>query len=540
MNTLGSRSTAAPFIVCALLLALLVTACTPEAIQEVISDAVESAAESSAQDGKPESSSGSQGDSDSGSPSGDGKPVDSSPQQDEPSSDDSSSSGDADSGQASPQGLDYSLFPNYGQIDLESGFTPDPHTLDMLSGGSVDASYLDNPDCNGYATPAPDFRIYWSGDSNRLRFFFVGEGDTTLIINEPSGAWYCNDDSFSSMHPTVTFNSPNQGQYDIWVGSFGSGDFIPGTLYITELDAGPEDSQNGTPITGDSDFLDFSLSPNYGEMDLESGFTPDPYTLSMTSGGTVDASYLDNPECTGYATSAPDFRIYWGGDSSRLRFFFEGDGDTTLIINEPSGDWYCNDDSFSSIHPTVTFISPNQGQYDIWVGSYSSGEYVSGTLGITELDIGPGGSSQNGGPNTGDGGFLDYSLAPNYGEMDLESGFTPDPYTLNMSSGGTVDATYLDNPDCNGYATSAPDFRIYWSGDSNRLRFFFDGDGDTTLIINEPSGNWYCNDDSFGSMHPTITLSPPSQGQYDIWVGSYSSGEYVSGTLYITELDINP
>jgi hypothetical protein len=37
-----------------------------------------------------------------------------------------------------------------------------------------------------------------------------------------------------------------------------------------------------------------------------------------------------------------------------------------------------------------------------------------------------------------------------------------------------------------------------------------------------------------------IELSNPPQGQMDIWVGSYGSGAYVSGTLYVTEFDLDP
>ena len=37
---------------------------------------------------------------------------------------------------------------------------------------------------------------------------------------------------------------------------------------------------------------DYSLSPNYGEVRLSSGFSPDPYTVSVTAGGTIDAAKL--------------------------------------------------------------------------------------------------------------------------------------------------------------------------------------------------------------------------------------------------------
>jgi len=74
------------------------------------------------------------------------------------------------------------------------------------------------------------------------------------------------------------------------------------------------------------------------------------------------------------------------------------------------------------------------------------------------------------------------------------------------------------------------------------LRFYFIADTpgeDATLIINDSDSNWQCNDDSFGTRNPAIDFSPPESGWYDIWVGSYSAGANISGTLYITEYSTN-
>ncbi|MGD1996701.1 MAG: hypothetical protein PVH62_08005, partial [Anaerolineae bacterium] len=69
--------------------------------------------------------------------------------------------------------------------------------------------------------------------------------------------------------------------------------------------------------------------------------------------------------------------------------------------------------------------------------------------------------------------------------------------------------------------------------------FVADGGEDTTLVINDPNGSWRCNDD-YSGLDPMVEFPNPFTGQYDIWVGSYSSGDYVNGTLYITELDYHP
>ena len=137
----------------------------------------------------------------------------------------------------SAETLDYTATPNYGTGELESGFIPDPFAKDVTAGGDIDVAYLGG-DCNGYATKPPDFELtYTSGTRSLLRFYFVGSGDATLIVNDPIADWYCGDDSYDTVNPTVDFADPGSGTYDIWIGSYASGSFPTGTLYITEVDA---------------------------------------------------------------------------------------------------------------------------------------------------------------------------------------------------------------------------------------------------------------------------------------------------------------
>jgi uncharacterized protein YraI len=130
--------------------------------------------------------------------------------------------------------LNFSLPPNYGSTALTSGFVPDPYSVGITSGGSVNVSYLGGG-CSGFATSAPDFSLnYTSGAFPTLRFYFIGSGDTTMVINSPSASYACVDDSFGTLNPTIDFNSPSGGRYDIWIGSYAPGTSISGTLYVTE------------------------------------------------------------------------------------------------------------------------------------------------------------------------------------------------------------------------------------------------------------------------------------------------------------------
>ena len=130
--------------------------------------------------------------------------------------------------------LNFSLPPVYGSTSLTSGFVPDPFSVGITSGGPANVSYLGGG-CSGYTTSAPSFSVnYTAGAFPLLRFYFIGGSDTTMVINTPGGSYVCVDDSFGTLNPTIDFNSPSSGRYDIWVGSFAQGAPVPGTLYVTE------------------------------------------------------------------------------------------------------------------------------------------------------------------------------------------------------------------------------------------------------------------------------------------------------------------
>jgi serine protease Do len=137
--------------------------------------------------------------------------------------------------------------------------------------------------------------------------------------------------------------------------------------------------------------------------------------------------------------------------------------------------------------------------------------------------------------------MLDSTLDPNFGEVALAPGMNPDPYIATVTSGGDVDASTLNlGEDCQGFVTSTPDYHVDLTGEVSRLRIFFVGEGDATLVVSTPDGTWLCNDDASGTVNPMVEVTNAPAGPYDIWVGSFQSGAAISGTLYITELDYDP
>jgi serine protease Do len=117
----------------------------------------------------------------------------------------------------------------------------------------------------------------------------------------------------------------------------------------------------------------------------------------------------------------------------------------------------------------------------------------------------------------------------------LEAGFTPDPHEVSVRAGG-VDRNAISGNGCAGYINNAqPTVTLTYTAGRSRLAIYVRSDLDTTLLVNDASGNWHCSDDFEGS-NPAIILDNPASGQYNIWVGTYTqdaAGE--RATVYISE-----
>ena len=98
---------------------------------------------------------------------------------------------------------------------------------------------------------------------------------------------------------------------------------------VTEADLAAADEIVGsyyvTGVTGEGGggALDSSLEPNYGAGELVAGFEPDPQSLAVEAGGSIDVSAYLGGECAGFVTEAPDLEVTWTGSTGTLlRFYF--------------------------------------------------------------------------------------------------------------------------------------------------------------------------------------------------------------------------
>ncbi|RUO34375.1 hypothetical protein CWE13_12165 [Aliidiomarina shirensis] len=285
----------------------------------------------------------------------------------------------------------------------------------------------------------------------------------------------------------------------------------------------------------DDERLDFSKEPGFGSASLNTEDLASMYQHEIISGGSINSRYLGG-ECLGYVASAPDFRLMLTEEQATLFVSFvsnESSDDTSLLVNAPNGDWYCNDDYEStSLNPGIVIENADVGQYDIWVGSYLADSFITGDLGLSNTTL-----------LTAENviASLNFSGEPYSGQAHLAQGFIPDPHTIEIMGGGAVNLANTDIESCVGYASSRPDYRLHWEGAAALLQFYFkaeDTELDPVLVVNAPDGSWHCNDDANdNTLNPSLIFNEAMDGIYDIWVGSFQESVWVKGELRITEIE---
>ncbi len=330
--------------------------------------------------------------------------------------------------------------------------------------------------------------------------------------------------------------------------------------------------------------------PLYGTANLAAGFLPDPHVVEVAAGGADSVDHLGD-DCVGFiASGQPDYDLNYEADSAQLGFFVEAEVDTTLVINDPAGNWHCNDDAsaLSATNPGILFSSPLSGNYNIWVGSYlNDGVGNSAKLVITEWDE-DSWSSLNLDGNAAALAAVSGSAAPG-GEVDFgddaSTWANDDECDDQRFQGRGMAASFSDADmfhdasDCrrlfgagsirlisgaNLIVGSRIERGRLSSGDSTRANdsysdtftFIADrgdsavidlrsGEFDTYLIVRAPGGEEFTNDDYESSFDRSLlSLTLAETGIYEVVVSSYNPGETGGYTVQIatdagTPADIN-
>ena len=251
------------------------------------------------------------------------------------------------------------------------------------------------------------------------------------------------------------------------------------------------------------------LEPTFGVVTEGQGFGSVSQTIQ--AGGDIDANTLA-AECSGFIADAPDLVLDYSGNAS---VFIEAvsDADTTMVVEHPDGLIACNDD-FNGLNPGMETPFDEPGRYAIWIGTYEpiqNNTYPDADIVLTEAtDIAP--------PVMPSQDFM-ANTAPTFGEIEVESGFGAQDFTL--QAGGEIDA-FAVNDMCAGFVAEAPDYQVTLTDQSGApLDLSVRSDVDTTLVVVGPDGTVHCNDDDV-DLNPGLSVFNPVAGTYAVWVGTFA------------------
>ena len=267
----------------------------------------------------------------------------------------------------------------------------------------------------------------------------------------------------------------------------------------------------------------------YGMATLGPGMPAQSMTgMSGQPGAELQAS-MYGTQCWGNIPAAPQHIVtVTQAGMVNLTVTATDSGDTTLTVVGPGGT-FCDDDT-NGFNPAISeMLAP--GAYSVWVGSYSAG--TTHPYGIEMSMQGTAMPTGQVGPH----GLMATNTPEDVmGPINLATGFMPDPQMRSGVAGGPVAAGGIPNNyggTCRGYTQAMPDHVMVTTTPFNFLRVFVQSQGDPTLIIQDPNGTYWCNDDADG-FQPAIT-GPWAAGTWRIWVGAYSNGEQIPYTIGFTE-----
>lgn len=287
-------------------------------------------------------------------------------------------------------------------------------------------------------------------------------------------------------------------------------------------------------------------------VDFQVGHPLDPFFVSVNGGGGIDVSALSN-KCSGFVSGSPVVTLNWQGDADMAKIFFFSDHDPTLIIRQPDGTFVCNDDANPLLlDPVINFEHPQKGTYHIWVGSAAHDQLIPGLLVMTtrpDINLGTFNVSKL---ITRDlipetitkvGGALPLTQVTEAlarlktVPATLTAGARFKPVDIEVTGDVPAFEIPVEGTQCNGYIGGTPDYTFAWSGTTDELRIFFEGDADTTLLVVGPNGQVWCNDDAAmgDNSNPLLTISDPVEGNYAVFVGRINSENPVTGQLTVTD-----
>jgi hypothetical protein len=120
------------------------------------------------------------------------------------------------------------------------------------------------------------------------------------------------------------------------------------------------------------------------------------------------------------------------------------------------------------------------------------------------------------------------SIAGSGSTLNYDSNTLYTPQSHQVIAGGTENLSNCYDLPGTGWVALSPDFELNYqqtNKPSRELELRVDSKCDTVILINDPAGNWFHDDDSNGNQDAKIRFTTAPSGIYDVWIGTYD-GDY--------------
>ncbi len=262
-------------------------------------------------------------------------------------------------------------------------------------------------------------------------------------------------------------------------------------------------------------------------LDLAGGFQPDPVQAAYAATAAEAAGEWVRG-CPGFVAAAPALTVSLADPRTTLHLYLVGDGARGMMVADPDGIHHCEvTDIYGIAH--LKAARALAGDYLVWPVADATGETATGTILISENDLGPRDVAGLTGLH------VDPALLPPLlSEVPLTPDAEPAFGRIALPAEGTAEAAVTlagrvpgddAGPGCTGLIDQTrPDAVVSLRTAEPLLAISAAAEVDTTLIVLGPDGGVMCNDDA-GSYDPAVVFAGAAAGDYAVWVGTYPGGE---------------
>lgn len=350
------------------------------------------------------------------------------------------------------------------------------------------------PGCPGRIREAPLYRLLHDG-ATRLRVAAAGE-DLVLVVEGSRGQTFCDTSSGPDRTPFLSAHLA-PGEARVWVGTTAS---AARRAYGVELHA---EAAGGYP---DPTGLDTRSPGTLGA--LRPGERPEG--REGRTGADVEARVVSSG-CPGWVPLGAHLTLDLEDPRLvRVEAAPQGDEDLTVLVREPSGAVWCDDDGGVGTLPYLAVPLP-AGEHRLWVGTKHATTEAAFSLTVRSRPVAESMDSTGLAPAAGP--RLGVVRPASNTEARVDGATDPFVHLAGVAEG------------CQGFAPSRPDVVLDVPYD-RPLRLCWDEGLDLTVLIEDPSGRRRCLREEEGR-------TPWTRGRYPVWVASPRPDRVLPFTLTV-------